>query len=49
MVGGPLGRLQVIELREARSQLFQWASRYEKLVLEGVLSMDASVDEFLSA
>jgi hypothetical protein len=45
--GGPLARLQVIELREARSQLFQWAARYEKLVLEGVLSMDASVDEFL--
>ena len=45
--GGPLARLQVIELRKARSQLYQWASRYEKLVLDGVLSMDASVDEFL--
>ena len=47
--GGPLARLQVIELRKARSQLFQWAARYEKLVLEGVLSMDESVDAFLRA
>lgn len=47
--GGGLARLQVIELREARSQLFQWAARYEKRVLDGTLSMDASVDEFLGA
>lgn len=45
--GGPLARLQLIELREARSQLFQWAARYERLVLDGALTMRESVEEFL--
>lgn len=45
--GGPLARLQLIELREARSQLFQWAARYERLVLDGALTMEESVEDFL--
>ncbi len=47
--GGPLARLQVIELRQARSQLFQWATRYERLILDGVMTVAESVDDFLGA
>ncbi|MBX7213906.1 MAG: metallophosphatase family protein [Thermoflexales bacterium] len=45
--GGPLARLQVIELREARSQLFGWMHHFEQRVVNGELSMSESVDEFI--
>ena len=45
--GGPLARLVLTELRIARSQLYQWAARYEAPVLAGVLTMEESVREFV--
>ncbi|MCS7060057.1 MAG: metallophosphoesterase [Anaerolineae bacterium] len=45
--GGPLARLMRIELRTARSQLYQWGQRFEALVLAGVMTMEESVEEFL--
>jgi hypothetical protein len=48
MVGaGPLARLVLIELSEARSQLFQWAALYQDRALRGEISMEDSVREFL--
>ena len=44
---GPLAELVLIELREGRSQLFNWATRYQDLALQGGISMRASVDHFL--
>ncbi len=41
--GGPLIRLVLIELQQARSQLFQWTKRYQARVLHGELSMEKSV------
>ena len=46
--GGPLARLMRIELRTAHSQLYQWAQRFEALVLAGVMTMEESVEEFLA-
>jgi predicted phosphodiesterase len=45
--GGPLARLIRIELRTARSQLYQWTQRFEPLVLSGALSVEEAVDEYL--
>jgi hypothetical protein len=44
---GPLTKLVLIELREARSQLYQWVVTYQKRVLDGELTMQESVDQFL--
>jgi putative phosphoesterase len=44
---GPLAKLVLIELRQARSQLFQWAARYQDRALAGEISMQDSVREFL--
>jgi predicted phosphodiesterase len=44
---GPLARLVLVELRQARSQLYQWAVYYQERVLAGELSMDQAVKEFL--
>jgi predicted phosphodiesterase len=45
---GPLARLVLIELQEARSQLFQWAYRYQDAALDGRITLENSVAEFLS-
>ena len=44
---GPLAELVLIELRQARSQLYQWAVRYQRRALDGQISMRQSVDEYL--
>jgi putative phosphoesterase len=44
---GPLAQLVLIELRQARSMLFQWASRFQARALAGEISMQDSVREFL--
>lgn len=44
---GPLVRLVLIELEQARSMLYYWATRYQKLAIEGKISMAASVDAIL--
>jgi predicted phosphodiesterase len=44
---GPLADLVLVELREARSQLFQWACLFQERCLAGELSMEASVKAFL--
>jgi putative phosphoesterase len=44
---GPLVDLVLIELRNARSQLFNWAIRYQDLALQGKISMQESVERFL--
>jgi predicted phosphodiesterase len=45
---GPLVDLVLIELRTARSQLFNWAIRYQDLALQGEISMQESVERFLN-
>jgi putative phosphoesterase len=44
---GPLAQLVLIELRQARSMLFQWAVRFQDRALAGEISMQDSVREFL--
>jgi predicted phosphodiesterase len=44
---GPLALLVLLELRYARSQLYQWAEKYQAHVLAGELTMKQSVEEFL--
>lgn len=46
--GGPLVELVLIELLQARSQLFQWADRYQQSVLDGEMTMAESVKLFLA-
>jgi putative phosphoesterase len=45
--GGPLAQLVLTELHTARSQLYQWAARYEGPVLAGKLTMEESVQQFI--
>jgi predicted phosphodiesterase len=45
--GGPLIRLVQRELERAESLLFDWAWRYQQPVLDGEISLDASVDAIL--
>ena len=44
---GPLTELVLIELKEARSQLYQWAVKYQERVMSGEISMHESVQHFL--
>lgn len=44
---GPLTRLVFVELTDAISMLYGWFTRYRKAVLQGELSMSASVDAYL--
>ena len=46
--GGPLVELVLIELQQARSLLYAWAVRYQKKVLQGEISMQDSVSEFIA-
>lgn len=45
--GGPLTRVMLNELRSARSLLFVWTKRYEKLILSGQISMAEAVHDYL--
>jgi predicted phosphodiesterase len=47
--GGPLVKLVQIELRTAQSQLYNWAAKYQKSILASKISMDASVNEYISS
>lgn len=44
---GPLSRLVLLELRHARSQLYQWAAQYQELALAGDITMEQSVEEYI--
>lgn len=46
---GPLAELMLIELQQARSQLFQWTLQFESRITAGALTMRESVDQFLAA
>ncbi len=45
---GPIAHLVLVELREARSQLYQWTVRYQEAVLRGEISLEESVRRFLA-
>jgi predicted phosphodiesterase len=45
---GPLAHLVLLELRHARSLLYHWAVYYQDPVTAGKITMNQSVDEFLS-
>ena len=47
--GGPLVKLVQIELHTAHSQLYNWAAKYQKSVLDRKISMEASVNEYISS
>lgn len=40
---GPLAQLMLVELRRAGGLIYRWASRYQKLVLAGQISLEESV------
>ncbi len=40
---GPLAQLMLVELRRAGGLVYRWASRYEKAVLAGEISLETSV------
>jgi diadenosine tetraphosphatase ApaH/serine/threonine PP2A family protein phosphatase len=40
---GPLAQLMLVELRRAGGLIYRWASRYEKAVLAGEISLETSV------
>jgi diadenosine tetraphosphatase ApaH/serine/threonine PP2A family protein phosphatase len=45
---GPLVQLVQIELRQAHSQLGHWADRYQARALNGEITMEDSVRQYLS-
>ncbi len=45
---GPLAHIVLREFVRAQSLLYHWSIKYQKAVLEGVISMDESVKAFLS-
>jgi predicted phosphodiesterase len=44
---GPLIALVLIELQQARSQLYQWAVEYQEPALAGLISMHEAVSQYL--
>jgi diadenosine tetraphosphatase ApaH/serine/threonine PP2A family protein phosphatase len=46
--GGALVRVVLTELRQARSLLFHWAVEYQERALVGEITMEDSVEEYLS-
>lgn len=46
--GGPLVRLHLAELREARSQLFSWMHLYEEDIRAGRITVADAVDRWLA-
>ncbi|MFC2053184.1 metallophosphoesterase family protein [Chloroflexota bacterium] len=47
--GGPLVKLVQIELRTAHSQLYNWAAKYQKSVLAKEISVETSVNEYITS
>lgn len=47
--GGPLVKLVQIELCIAHSQLYNWAAKYQKSILASEISVEASVNEYISS
>ena len=47
--GSALAHLVLIELRQGRSQLYEWARQYESRILSGEMTMHDSVQAFVSA
>ncbi|MGD9092300.1 MAG: metallophosphoesterase family protein [Anaerolineales bacterium] len=47
--GGPLVRLVLFELRHASSQLYNWSRLYQEQTLQGRISLNRSVQEYLKA
>lgn len=47
--GGALARLMLLELQGARSHLFHWGAAYEAAVRAGEMSIDESVDRYVSS
>jgi predicted phosphodiesterase len=45
---GPLAQIVLCELVRAQSLLYHWSIKYQKAVMEGVISMDESAKAFLS-
>lgn len=45
--GGALAQLMLVELRKAHGLIFRWASRYEKAVLMGEMTLEQSVRNIL--
>jgi hypothetical protein len=45
--GGALAKLVIEELRTAKSAIFQWTEKYEKVVRAGEMGMEESVRKFL--
>jgi predicted phosphodiesterase len=45
--GGMLAQLMLIELQQAHSQLFQWATRFEAPLLAGLISIEDSVRQHI--
>lgn len=45
--GGPLAQVMLVELRYARGLTYRWATRYEKDVLAGKVSLETSVRQLL--
>lgn len=46
---GPLAEIMLLEFRQARSHIHLWLSYYEPMVLSGELTMEESVDRYLSS
>lgn len=46
--GGPLARLVLLELQQARSMLYGWAIRYQANAAAGEISMEDSVQRYLN-
>jgi len=44
---GPLIKLVLKELQESSSHLYNWSANYQNQVLNGVLSMEASVEKYI--
>jgi predicted phosphodiesterase len=47
--GGPFARMMLTELRQSRGHMAPWMRRYLKPVLDGAITVEAAVDEYLSS
>lgn len=45
---GPLIKIVLLELQQARSHLYQWAAEYQERVLVGEITMEQAVADYLS-
>lgn len=47
--GGPFARIMLTELRQARGHMGPWMRRYQQAVLDGAVTVEAAVTEYLAA